>query len=63
MAWSYDIADETQHVRFGTKWLPVLIEKMGEPRSVAQVNADACTWRESVLAAVYRPAAAAFAAL
>ena len=58
MAWSYDIADETQHVRFGAKWLPVLIEKTGEPRSYAQVNADACTWRVSVLAEVYKPAAA-----
>jgi len=60
MAWSYDIADETQHVRFGTKWLPVLIEKSGEPRSHEQVKADACNWRESVLAAVYKPAAATF---
>lgn len=59
MAWSYDIADETQHVRFGAKWLPILIEKIGEPRSVEQVKTDACTWRESVLAAVYRPAATA----
>ena len=58
MAWSYDIADETQHVRFGAKWLPVLIEKTGDPRSHAQVNADACTWRVSVLAEVYKPAAA-----
>ncbi len=58
MAWSYDIADETQHVRFGAKWLPVLIEKTGEPRSYEQVNADACTWRVSVLAEVYKPAAA-----
>ena len=58
MAWSYDIADETQHVRFGTKWLPVLIEKAGEPRSHEQVKADSCNWRESVLAAVYKPATA-----
>jgi len=58
MAWSYDIADETQHVRFGTKWLPVLIEKAGEPRSHEQVKADSCNWRESVLAAVYKPAGA-----
>lgn len=61
MAWSYDISDETQHVRFGTKWLPVMIEKMGEPRSVDQVKADACGWRESVLAQVYKPAADSFA--
>lgn len=62
MAWSYDIADETQHVRFGTKWLPVLIEKAGEPRSHEQVKADSCNWRESVLAAVYKPATATFKA-
>lgn len=61
MAWSYDIADETQHVRFGNKWLPVLLEKSGESRSVEQVKTDACTWRESVLAVVYKPAAATFA--
>jgi hypothetical protein len=55
MAWSYDISDETQHVRFGSRWLPVLIERMGEPRSVEQVKTDACNWRESVLAQVYKP--------
>ena len=58
MAWSYDIADETQHVRFGTKWIPVMIEKTGEPRSYEQVKQDACNWRVSVLAEVYKPAAA-----
>jgi hypothetical protein len=58
MAWSYDIADETQHVRFGARWLPVMIEKTGEPRSYEQVKADACNWRVSVLAEVYKPAAA-----
>lgn len=58
MAWSYDIADETQHVRFGAKWIPVMIEKIGEPRSHEQVKADACNWRVSVLAEVYKPAAA-----
>ena len=57
MAWSYDISDETQHVRFGSKWLPVLIERVGEPRSIEQVKADACNWRESVLAQVYKPVA------
>ena len=59
-AWSYDIADETQHLRFGTKWIPVMIEKIGEPRSYEQVKEDACNWRESVLAEVYKPAAATF---
>jgi hypothetical protein len=57
-AWSYDIADETQHLRFGTKWIPVMIEKMGDPRSYEQVKDDACNWRMSVLAEVYKPAAA-----
>lgn len=56
-AWSYDIADETQHLRFGTKWIPVMIEKTGDPRSYEQVKADACNWRASVLAEVYKPAA------
>lgn len=58
MAWSYDIADETQHVRFGAKWIPVMIEKTAEPRSYEQVKHDACNWRVSVLAEVYKPAAA-----
>ena len=40
-SWSYDIADETQHVRFGNKWVPVLIAKCGDPRSFEQVKADA----------------------
>jgi hypothetical protein len=56
-AWSYDIADETQHLRFGTRWIPVMIEKLNEPRSCEQVKNDACNWRVSVLAEVYRPAA------
>jgi len=60
MAWSYDIADETQHVRFGNKWIPVLIEKTGEPRSVEQVKDDAVRWRATVLAEAYKPAAATF---
>ncbi len=57
-AWSYDIADETQHLRFGTKWIPIMIEKTDEPRSYEQVKDDACNWRVSVLAEVYKPAAA-----
>lgn len=60
MAWSYDIADETQHLRFGTKWIPVMREKMDDPRSVEQIKDDACNWRVSVLAEVYKPAAASF---
>jgi hypothetical protein len=58
MAWSYDIADETQHLRFGTKWIPVMREKIGDPRSYEQIKEDACNWRVSVLAEVYKPAAA-----
>lgn len=58
MAWSYDIADETQHLRFGTKWIPVMLEKVSDPRSYEQVKDDACNWRVSVLAEVYKPAAA-----
>lgn len=57
-AWSYDIADETQHLRFGTKWIPVMREKVGDPRSYEQIKEDACNWRVSVLAEVYKPAAA-----
>jgi hypothetical protein len=57
-AWSYDIADETQHLRFGSKWIPVMIEKTGDPRSYEQVKEDACNWRTSVLAEVYKPATA-----
>jgi len=60
MAWSYDIADETQHVRYGNKWIPVMLEKYGDPRSFDQVKADARNWRQSVLAEVYNPAASSF---
>lgn len=28
----YDIADETQHVRFGKRWLPEMLQHIGEPR-------------------------------
>jgi hypothetical protein len=58
MAWSYDIADETQHLRFGTKWIPVMRERVSDPRSVEQIRDDAGNWRVSVLAEVYKPAAA-----
>jgi len=57
-AWSYDIADETQHLRYGSKWIPLMIEKTGEPRSYEQVKEDACNWRVTVLAEIYKPAAA-----
>jgi hypothetical protein len=58
MTWSYDIADETQHVRYGAKWIPVMIEKIGDPRSVEQVRADAHNWRATVLASAYKLTAA-----
>jgi hypothetical protein len=36
----YDIADETQHVRFGKRWLPELLKHVGEKRSLEQYIAD-----------------------
>ncbi|MBL9199653.1 MAG: hypothetical protein JNL39_04060 [Opitutaceae bacterium] len=57
MTWSYDIADETQHVRYGQKWLPALIKAADDPRSPEQVRADAENWRAAVLLATYRPVA------
>jgi hypothetical protein len=52
-AWSYDIADETQHVRYGRTWIPVMIELTGEPRSYDQIKRDAENWRRDVLAVGY----------
>jgi len=60
MMWSYDIADETQHVRYGNKWIPVMIEKLAEARSYDQLKEDARNWRSAVLAEAYRPAAQFF---
>ena len=37
----YDIADETQHVRFGKRWLPELLKHVGETRSLEQYTEDA----------------------
>jgi len=56
-AWSYDISDETQHVRYGHKWIPVMIEETGEPRSYEEIKRDAENWRRDVLAASYATAA------
>lgn len=56
-AWSYDIADETQHVRYGHKWIPVMIQESGDPRSYEQIKRDAENWRRDVLAMVYTTAA------
>ncbi len=36
----YDIADETQHVRFGNRWLPELLKHVGEKRPLDQYVAD-----------------------
>ncbi|MFN5559208.1 MAG: hypothetical protein ACK5CF_00435, partial [Opitutaceae bacterium] len=36
----YDIADETQHVRFGHRWLPEMLRHIGEKRSVDTYTAD-----------------------
>jgi hypothetical protein len=36
----YDIADETQHVRFGKRWLPKLLEHVGETRPLDDYIAD-----------------------
>jgi len=36
----YDIADETQHVRFGRRWLPELLKHVGEKRSLEKYTAD-----------------------
>lgn len=58
MTWSYDIADETQHVRYGQKWLPVMIAASGDPRSLDQVREDATHWRKVVLTVAYRATAA-----
>ncbi len=43
----YDIADETQHVRFGKRWLPELLEHTGESRPLDQYIADCLkVWEE-----------------
>jgi hypothetical protein len=59
-AWSYDIADETQHVRYGHKWIPVMIREISDPRSYEQIKHDAENWRRDVLATVYSPTARTF---
>ncbi len=43
----YDIADETQHVRFGKRWLPALLEHTGETRSLEKYTEDCLkVWEE-----------------
>ena len=59
-AWSYDISDETQHVRYGHKWIPVMIQETGEPRSYEEIKRDAQNWRRDVLAVGYSTAAESF---
>ena len=42
----YDIADETQHVRFGNRWLPELLKHVGEKRPLKKYVADTLdVWR------------------
>ena len=36
----YDIADETQHVRFGNRWLPELLKHVGEKRPLKKYIDD-----------------------
>lgn len=60
-AWSYDISDETQHVRYGHKWIPVMIEATGDPRSHEEIKRDAENWRRNVLATAYATASELFA--
>lgn len=36
----YDIADETQHVRFGKRWLPEMLKHVGEKRPLKQYVKD-----------------------
>lgn len=50
----YDIADETQHVRFGHQWLPELLRQSGETRSVADYTAAVLeVWRSEYLTGKY----------
>ena len=43
----YDIADETQHVRFGKRWLPELLKHTGEKRSLDQYTEEVLkVWEE-----------------
>jgi hypothetical protein len=43
----YDIADETQHVRFGRRWLPELLKHVGEKRPLEEYTADVLkVWHE-----------------
>ena len=43
----YDIADETQHVRFGKRWLPELLKHVGEKRPLNKYIDDALKVWES----------------
>ncbi|SDS47390.1 hypothetical protein [Opitutus sp. GAS368] len=43
----YDIADETQHVRFGRRWLPELLKHVGEKRSLEEYTTGVLkVWEE-----------------
>lgn len=37
----FDISDESQHVRFGSKWMPELMKRVGETRSRKEMAAHA----------------------
>jgi uncharacterized ferritin-like protein (DUF455 family) len=37
----FDISDESQHVRFGSKWMPELMKRLGETRSRKEMAAHA----------------------
>ena len=50
----------TQHVRYGHKWIPLMIEQLDEPRNYEQLKRDAENWRREVLGAVYAPTARSF---
>ena len=43
----YDIADETQHVRFGNRWLPELLKHTREKRPLKKYTADVLAVWES----------------
>lgn len=38
---AYDMVDERNHVRYGTKWIPELQQVLGDTRSMEQLVADA----------------------
>ncbi|MDB6168475.1 MAG: hypothetical protein JWM88_1339 [Verrucomicrobia bacterium] len=50
----YDMADETQHVRFGKRWLPEMLKAVGEPRSLKQFTKEILeVWHEQYATGKY----------